>query len=167
MFKILKKKIFIMALDHIIEQFKNKTFQWIKGDYFETQEKFDQIITENDIIYIIFKSGRRINIEILNEFVEIVDKNSAILNPILPNKPKNDPSYEYELDNNYIEPKTSTKINISEIKQNIGSLTESNKQEEIQKPIKATKVIEKDPITLLLEKQKENKIELNFSLLLN
>lgn len=51
------------------EKYSNLDFQWIKGDNLSIAEKFKSIKKIGDFIFIEFQSGRRINRDLIDEFM--------------------------------------------------------------------------------------------------
>ena len=52
------------------EEFSELEFQWIKGENIGGLERFSRFEEENDLTFVVFKSGSRINKELLNEYME-------------------------------------------------------------------------------------------------
>lgn len=61
-----------------------RNFQWLKGDKVGKQEIFDKTLRENDVDYIVFKSGNRITTDLLGDFVtEITEGGEQIIDHTL------------------------------------------------------------------------------------
>jgi hypothetical protein len=59
---------------------KDKPFQWQKGENYGTVEVVEREITLGDVDYLVFKSGRQINKNLLDEFlVRLEDVNQPII----------------------------------------------------------------------------------------
>lgn len=50
-------------------QYENKYYQWVKGDYTGRIETFDSYLDENNLNFIVFESGKRINADLLLEYL--------------------------------------------------------------------------------------------------
>lgn len=50
-------------------QYKNMYYQWVKGDYTGRIEEFESFQDENNLNFIVFKSGKRINESLLLEYL--------------------------------------------------------------------------------------------------
>lgn len=61
---------------------QEKFFQWKKGEHYAKIETIEKEITLGDIDYYIFKSGRQINKEVINEFmVQLESPDMPLVNP--------------------------------------------------------------------------------------
>jgi len=58
------------SLEEIAEDFSKMEFQWIKGDFVGNQEFFHSLKEEGDLKYLQFKSGNRINLDLLPDYME-------------------------------------------------------------------------------------------------
>lgn len=67
--KNLKMDISEQNIEDIKERFKSSEFQWIKGDYLSSTEDYKNVISNGDAIFIEFLSGRRINLDLLEEYM--------------------------------------------------------------------------------------------------
>jgi hypothetical protein len=54
------------------DQYSNFDFQWLKGEDISTIEKYQGISSNGQMIFIEFQSGRKINIDLLDEFMLIL-----------------------------------------------------------------------------------------------
>ena len=50
-------------------QYENKYYQWVKGDYIGRMETVKDNLDENGLSFIIFESGKRINSDLLLEYL--------------------------------------------------------------------------------------------------
>lgn len=50
-------------------QYQNVYYQWVKGDYIGRIEEFESFQDENNLNFIVFKSGKRINESLLLEYL--------------------------------------------------------------------------------------------------
>jgi hypothetical protein len=57
------------SVEELISRFSPMEFQWIKGDFSNTVESFKSVSSEGENKFLFFMSGRRINIELLDEFM--------------------------------------------------------------------------------------------------
>jgi hypothetical protein len=58
-------------------QYENKYYQWVKGDYTGRIETVDSYLDENDLNFIVFESGKRINADLLLEYLIEVPEHQA------------------------------------------------------------------------------------------
>lgn len=130
------------TLEEIEGTLKNSDFQWIKGEQSGMIEKYDSVVQEGPIKFLVFKGGGRINLEILNEFMD-----SFPSTPINFGIPQNQPPQQINQPRQEISPKGSVN--------SIEYGTSSNPG------------IEDSPIYKLLKKQKPNWVNVNISLKLN
>ena len=69
-----------LSIEEIQGNFSPMEFEWIKGDYASSHERFKNVSFDGENKFIIFMSGRRINIDLLDEFM--------IYFPAPPDQPK-------------------------------------------------------------------------------
>jgi len=53
----------------LMDKFSGQEFQWIKGERMMNIEKFSNVVQNGDMFFLEFKSGSRINYEILEEYM--------------------------------------------------------------------------------------------------
>lgn len=113
-------------------------FQWIKGEDLSMMEKFRDVTANGDLVFVEFESGKRINIDLLNEFMIMLPAQPKTQpQPVVPqNQPK------IETPNQHF---AVTSIDYGDQK---NSSTDS-------------------PIYKLLKKQKKNMVEISIKLKLN
>ena len=58
-----------ISVQLLTDKFSGQEFQWIKGDKMLNVEKFSSVVQNGDIFFIQFKSGQRINYELLEEYM--------------------------------------------------------------------------------------------------
>jgi hypothetical protein len=58
-------------------QYENKYYQWVKGDYTGRIETVNSYLDENDLNFIVFESGKRINADLLLEYLIEVPEHQA------------------------------------------------------------------------------------------
>lgn len=58
-----------LSLDELQNMLHPMEFQWIKGDFSGSTERYKSVTSDGDNVFIIFKSGRRLNLELLEEFM--------------------------------------------------------------------------------------------------
>lgn len=148
----LLKKIFTKKMDiqQFEEQYKNKSFQWIKGDHFGKVEKYKSVAVDGNLKFIEFASGRRINYNLLKEFMEVGDVPLKDLTPTVKNIPLDEDFATETITNPTPQPITR------EVQSKQAVFTTIQKVE-----------VEKNPIDLILDKQKPNEVELEIKLKLN
>lgn len=81
------------SLAEIEDFFQDKDFLWLKGDHMGNTEKFKSIEKENhtDLIFLNFKSGGRINVELVQEYLDVYPAskvNLSVDNPPHVTQPK-------------------------------------------------------------------------------
>jgi hypothetical protein len=59
----------ILDSNTLTERFKDHDFQWIKGENFMANETFSSVSESGDDFFVNFKSGRRINYSLLEEYL--------------------------------------------------------------------------------------------------
>lgn len=142
LFKKIFKKKKIMIDEELKSRYSTKSFQWIKGDNFGNVEIYKDIIEDDGLIFIEFTSGRRINLAIINEYMEINER-GQILNDLTIQFEK-----QPEIQNPIVTPKIQSQI--------------------INTPdVKVIYKKELTPVQLILSKQKPNNIKLDINLKLN
>ncbi len=67
--KSLKMDMTEQNIDDLKERFKSMEFQWIKGEYLTTTEDYKNVVDNGDSIFIEFASGRRINMDLMEEYM--------------------------------------------------------------------------------------------------
>lgn len=67
--KSLKMDITDQNVEEIRDKFKSMEFQWIKGEYLSVSENYKNVVSNDNDIFIEFSSGRRINIDLLDEYL--------------------------------------------------------------------------------------------------
>lgn len=58
-------------------QYENKYYQWVKGDYTGRIETVESYLDENSLNFIVFESGKRINADLLLEYLIEVPEHQA------------------------------------------------------------------------------------------
>lgn len=61
-------------LQDIVEDLRNYSYQWIKGDSIGKINEFQDIVEFNGNVYVLFTDGSRIGLNILDEFVVKIEK---------------------------------------------------------------------------------------------
>lgn len=142
--RIFKKKNKMSFADKSLEElraeFSNSDFQWIKGEETGMVEKYESVSEEGSLKFLNFKGGKRINLELLQEFMDIF------------------PSSPVDFGTNPI----STPV--------INTTQQSSKESRVNSIKYDSTVqvgIEESPIYKLLKKQKPNWVNVNISLKLN
>ncbi len=67
--KSLKMDITDQTVEEIRDKFKSMEFQWIKGENLSATENYKNAVSNGDSIFIEFSSGRRINMDLLDEYL--------------------------------------------------------------------------------------------------
>ena len=67
--KSLKMDITDQNVEEIRDKFKSMEFQWIKGEYLSVSENYKNVVSNDNDIFIEFSSGRRINMDLLDEYL--------------------------------------------------------------------------------------------------
>ena len=67
--KSLKMNMTEQNIDDLRERFKSMEFQWIKGEYLSSTEDYKNVVDNGDSFFIEFASGRRINLDLLDEYL--------------------------------------------------------------------------------------------------
>ena len=79
-----KKKMEIseQTINDARSHYSSFDYQWIKGDDIGIDEKYKDIVLNGDISFIEFQSGKRINSELLNEYVIMLPAQLAQVIPV-------------------------------------------------------------------------------------
>ena len=67
--KSLKMDITDQNVEGIRDKFKSMEFQWMKGEYLSGAENYKNVVSNDNDIFIEFSSGRRINMDLLDEYL--------------------------------------------------------------------------------------------------
>jgi len=118
-------------------KYSNLDFQWIKGENLSAVENYKDISTNGDFTFIDFMSGRKINIDLLDEYM-------VSFPAIPPEQPKNLPA-----------PKQETPV----------SKPDSSVTDIVYEDSKSPQ--NDSPIYKLLKKQKKNMVEVSIKIKLN
>jgi len=129
------------SLEEIQNFFQNKDFQWLKGDQMGNIEKFKSIEKDDStgLIFISFKSGGRMNVELVQEYMDVFPSQNIDLSAVATSNPQASPQSK---------PDSSTQTN-----------KKSNTVSSVQ--------LSESPIYSLLKKQKTNWVNVNITLKLN
>jgi len=122
------------------EKYSNLDFQWIKGENLSIPEKFKGIKNIGDFIFIEFQSGRRINKDLVDEYM--------VTFPALPEPPQ--PQFQTPSPS---EPRQKKQASESEV---TSIVYEEEKSVELD-----------SPIYKLLRKQKKNMVEIQIKIKMN
>lgn len=130
------------TLPELKEELSQKDFQWIKGDKMGNIEGFKDVVSDETtgMTFVEFVSGGRINLELLNEYMDMFAASKV----------------DYSNANTSI-----PQPDISSIPQ-----TTQAKVQKIQPQVSSIE-LEESPIYTLLKKQKENWVNVNITLKLN
>lgn len=82
--KSLKMDITDQNVEEIRDKFKSMEFQWIKGEYLSTTENYKNTVSSGDAIFLEFSSGRRINMDLLDEYLVYFPAQPKISQPEQP-----------------------------------------------------------------------------------
>jgi hypothetical protein len=85
--KSLKMDITEQNVEEIKNKFSSMEFQWIKGEYLSTMENYKNAVSSGDSIFIEFSSGRRINLDLLEEYLVYFPAQPRISQPSQPEQP--------------------------------------------------------------------------------
>jgi hypothetical protein len=139
---IFKKKKKMSFVDKSLEELKtelcNSDFQWIKGEETGMVEKYESVSEEGSLKYLNFQGGKRINLEILQEFMVIFPASPVDFG-----------------------------VNPAPVKNNPPQQTKESKVNSIKYDSTVQVGVEESPIYKLLKKQKPNWVNVNISLKLN
>jgi len=129
------------SLEEIQNFFQSKDFQWLKGDQMGNIEKFKSIEKDDStgLIFISFKSGGRMNVELVQEYMDVFPSQNIDLSAVATSNPQASPQSK---------PDSSTQTN-----------KKSNTVSSVQ--------LSESPIYSLLKKQKTNWVNVNITLKLN
>ena len=137
--QLIKKLLGItMNVEEIKEKYKDKSFQWTKGEHIGTVEKLVDAVNEEGIIFLTFNSGRRMNLSFLSEFMDI-SNNPNLTNDITTTLGKGNPVPQKQID--------------------------QPKQSNIITPVQAQ--LSEDPVTMILNQQTPNMVNIELNLKLN
>jgi hypothetical protein len=85
-----KKKMEISqeTLEDVISKYSEMEFQWIKGEDMSVTETYKDVNSNGEDVFIIFKSGKRINLSLLDEYMVWFPANTRIPEtPVIDQKP--------------------------------------------------------------------------------
>lgn len=129
------------SLEEIQNFFQSKDFQWLKGDQMGNIEKFKSIEKDDStgLIFISFKSGGRMNVELVQEYMDVFPSQNIDFSAVATSNPQPSPQSK---------PDSSTQ-----------HIKKSNSVSSVQ--------LSESPIYSLLKKQKTNWVNVNITLKLN
>lgn len=129
------------SLEEIQNFFQSKDFQWLKGDQMGNIEKFKSIEKDDStgLIFISFRSGGRMNVELVQEYMDVFPSQNIDFSAVATSNPK---------------PPAQTKPDSSN-----QTIKKSNSVSSVQ--------LSESPIYSLLKKQKTNWVNVNITLKLN
>jgi len=129
------------SLEEIQNFFQSKDFQWLKGDQMGNIEKFKSIEKDDStgLIFISFKSGGRMNVELVQEYMDVFPSQNIDFSAVATSNPQPSPQSK---------PDSSTQ-----------TIKKSNSVSSVQ--------LSESPIYSLLKKQKTNWVNVNITLKLN
>lgn len=132
------------TLEEIKEELSSKDFLWIKGDQMGNSEKYENIELDDatGMTFVLFKSGRRMNIELLNEYMDSFPAVPVDIAELPPASPQISSSAE-----------VAKKI--------------PNNRARVEKNSVSSVEVEDSPIYTLLKKQKSNWVNVSINLKLN
>ena len=167
----LNKKNMTQESDSVFENVDEKPiiYQWLKTDLAGKYSMFACEEIEDDILYIVFKDGSRVNKELVNDYViEVTDEDDGyiikeeVITDITITKGKDGTEYEIPGPNHGKVKKTKIK------KPRLKNVPKSvlNEARTVKKDIIPVVVQETDPLRLLLEKTKlqKNSYEITLSI---
>lgn len=128
------------TLEEIGDELQNSDFQWIKGENLGQIEKYSGVTEQGGMKFVIFKSGERMNVQVLEEFMDIFPASPINLGSLQ--------TPEAQFARQPESPQQKGKVNSI----NYGA------------PVSG---VEESPIYKLLKKQKPNWVNINISLKLN
>ena len=130
------------TLPEIKEELSKVDFQWIKGDKMGNVEKFDGVTTDEStgMTFIDFKGGGRINLELLEEYLESF------------------PASKVDFGDTQISPD----VPVNPLPKDVQTQPAASKRNTV-----SSVALEESPIYKLLKQQKENWVNVNISLKLN
>ena len=126
------------SLEELKTELSNSDFQWIKGEETGMIEKYESVSEEGSLKFINFRGGKRINVEIIREFMDIF--------PATP---------------------VDFRINPAPVKPTHSQPSKESKVNSIKYDSTVQAGVEESPIYKLLKKQKPNWVNVNISLKLN
>jgi len=139
---IFKKKKKMSFADKSLEELKtelcNSDFQWIKGEDTGMIEKYESVSEDGPLKFLNFEGGKRINLEILQEFMAIFPASIVDFG-----------------------------VNPAPVKNNPPQQVKESKVNSIKYDSTVQVGVEESPIYKLLKKQKPNWVNVNISLKLN
>lgn len=129
------------SLEEIQNFFQSKDFQWLKGDQIGNIEKFKSVEKDDStgLIFISFKSGGRMNVELVQEYMDVFPSQNIEFSAVATSNPQPSPQTK---------PDSSTQ-----------TIKKSNSVSSVQ--------LSESPIYSLLKKQKTNWVNVNITLKLN
>jgi hypothetical protein len=135
------------TLDELKELLSTKDFQWLKGDQMGSVEKYQDVVedTSTGMIFVCFTGGGRMNIELLQEYMEMFPTQRVNFEPA----PQVQPAF----------PEAPSIITTTQNHKPNRAVVETNQVSEVE--------IEESPIYKLLKKQKNNWVSVTISLKLN
>jgi len=92
-----KKKMEISqeTLEDVISKYSGMEFQWIKGEDMSVTETYKSVNSNGEDVFILFNSGKRINLNLLDEYMVWFPANTRIPEPPTVNhelpRPKSEP----------------------------------------------------------------------------
>lgn len=69
------------TLEEIENELKNSDFQWIKGENLGGIEKYNGVVQEGSMTFVSFKSGNRMNLQVLREFMDVFPSSQINVDP--------------------------------------------------------------------------------------
>lgn len=135
------------TLDELKELLSTKDFQWLKGDQMGSVEKYQDVVedTSTGMIFVCFTGGGRMNIELLQEYMDMFPTQRVNFDPA----PQVQPAL----------PEAPSIITTTQNHKPNRAVVETNQVSEVE--------IEESPIYKLLKKQKNNWVSVTISLKLN
>lgn len=115
-------------------QYENRYYQWVKGDYIGRVETVKDNLDENGLSFITFESGKRINADLLLEYLMEVPEHQAKI------------AEESALTDKFPEPELS-------------NITPSNAPVSNRVPVQQSKINSNSPVMQLLLNQKKEEDE--------
>ena len=64
-----KMEINEQTIEETRSHYSGLDFQWIKGDDMSMVEKYKDLAVNGDLLFVVFQSGKRMNVELINEFM--------------------------------------------------------------------------------------------------
>jgi len=130
------------TIPELKEELQKSDFMWTKGDKMGNAERFEDIVSDEStgMNFVTFQGGGRINLELLDEYMDKFPAAKVNLNSLNPQT--QDPI-----------------LNVAQIEQPVKPQQAKNVVSSVE--------VEESPIYTLLKKQKENWVNVNISLNLN